>query len=99
MKNLKSRLLPLVNAIFTLVFVVHASIIGYNIKYPEHVSITTYTKDLKDMEEFPVSFKICVKELVNSQDRYRKFGSKNVWSFYRGISTESLDEMYINKLL
>ena len=81
--ELKSRLPLLVNTIFSLVFFVHVAIIGYGIKYPEDLSTKTYKKELN---EFPVSFKICVKELVNSQDRYKKFGYQNIWSFYRGMT-------------
>ena len=38
------------------------------------------------LDEFPVSFQICVKEQTNSQDRYIKFGYDNIWSFYKGIT-------------
>ena len=73
----------LMNFVFSLVLLVHVAFIGYRIKFPQHPSTKMYAKAL---DEFPVSFQICVKEQTNSQDRYIKFGYDNIWSFYKGIT-------------
>ena len=87
--QLKSRLPIIINSVFTLVFLVHAAFIGYGIKYPDQPSIKLYTKDINELDSFPISFKVCVKELVNSSERYEKLGYSNVWDFYKGLKDSS----------
>ena len=85
--QLKSRLpMPIIiNSVFTLVFLVHAAFIGYGIKYPDQPSIKLYKKDVNELDSFPISFKICVKELENPSERYEKVGYSTLWNFYKGI--------------
>ena len=83
--QLKSRLPMIMNTVFTLVFLIHAAFIGYGIKYPDQPSIKLYTKDLSELDSFPISFKICVKELENPSERYNRVGFATVWTFYSGL--------------
>ena len=77
--------LPLyINTFFSFAFFVHVTFIGYGIKYPHAPSVKLFTKNFNELDELPISFKVCVSELTNSHDRYKKFGYNNVWSFYRG---------------
>ena len=87
--QLKSRLPIIINSVFTLVFLVHAAFIGYGIKYPDQPSIKLYKKDVNELDSFPISFKICVKELENPSERYKKVGYSNKWNFFRGIPDSS----------
>ena len=36
------------------------------------------------MEQFPLSFKLCAKEITNISDRYKQFGYTTVYAFYQG---------------
>ena len=87
--ELKSRLPIMINSVFTLVFLVHAAFIGYGIKYPDHPSIKLYSKDVDELDEFPISFKFCVKELENPFERYKKVGYAHIWDFYKGLTDSS----------
>ena len=82
--QLKTRIPIFINTFFLLIFSIHASIIGFWIIYPENPSTKVYTKDVKDLDAFPLSFKICVRELTNPQYRYTKIGYDNIWSFFKG---------------
>ena len=92
MKNilqLKSRSPIIINTIYTLLFFVHAAYIGYGIKYPDQPSTKLYSKDINELDVFPISFKLCVKELENPLERYKKVGYSNVWDFYKGLPDSS----------
>ena len=43
-------------------------------------------KALHELDEFPVSFQLCVKEQNNPHTRYIKLGYDNIWSFYKGTT-------------
>ena len=43
-----------------------------------------YSRNLRDLHEFPLSFKFCIKELRNASDRYHKFGYNSVYAFFQG---------------
>ena len=87
--KLKSRLPIIINTVFTLVFLVHAAFIGYGIKYPDHPSTKLYSKDINELDSFPISFKLCVKEHENPLERYKKVGYSNVWDFHKGLKDSS----------
>ena len=87
--RLKSRLSIIINFVFTLVFLVHAAFIGHGIKYPVQPSIKLYSKDVNELDSFPISFKICVKELENPSERYKKVGYSTVWNFFKGLPDSS----------
>ena len=60
------------------------SSIAYHINHPDFPSVKVYSRNLKDLQQFPLSFKLCAKELTNGSERYRKFGYNNVYAFYQG---------------
>ena len=86
--KLKLRLPFFIKSVFTLFFFVHATLIGYSIKYPDYPSTKQYTKDLNKMISFPLNVDICVIEQTNSNDRYSRFGYDTIWSFYKGITRD-----------
>ena len=65
-------------------FIIHISTIAYNIKHPDFPSVKIYSRNLKDLDEFPLSFKLCARELTNITDRYKEFGYRNVYAFFQG---------------
>ena len=84
MKRILQKLPFLFNGTLVIAFIIHISIIAYNIKHPDFPSVKVYSKNLQDLDEFPLSFKLCARELSNITDRYREFGYNNVWSFFQG---------------
>ena len=61
------------NIIFSIIFLIHITSIGYNILYPEVPETVVYNRNLKEID-FPMNFRICVHELYNSSSRYQRFG-------------------------
>ena len=91
-KLLKKKNIPFfLNAVFTLVFFIHASSIGYKIRYPEHPSTKIYTKNVNEFDVFQLSFKLCVHELGNIHKRYSNLGYETIWSFYKGWQYDIYD--------
>ena len=76
------RITIFLNLIFLIIFLVHVMSIGYALKHPEHPSIIIYNKKLSE-SDFPISFKLCIKELENVFERHRRLG---YWDFFMGIS-------------
>ena len=76
------RFTVFLNLIFLIIFLVHVISIGYALKYPEHPSTIIYNTKLDDIE-FPISFKLCIKELENVYERYSNLG---YWDFFMGTS-------------
>ena len=83
MKQNMKKLAYILNATLVIAFIIHISLIGYNIKHPDVPSVRVYTRELKDLN-FPLSFKLCVKEHKRIKDRYLKYGYNNVHSFFQG---------------
>ena len=67
-----------------LTFITHITFIGYNIKYPDIPSVRVFSEDLRNIKDFPLSFKLCAEEETNMEERYRKFGYQNIQAFYQG---------------
>ena len=59
--------------------------IEYNLQNPKYPSVRIYKKNLSDIE-FPISFKLCVRELNNNNIRYQKHGYKNEYYYFLGES-------------
>ena len=74
-----------INVIFFALFLSHLSIICYQSLNPNVPSIRVFKEDLQKID-FPISFKICVKELENITARYEKVGYPHNYYFYLGIS-------------
>ena len=75
----------LINIMFSISFIIHITSIAYFLKHPSYPNIKVYQQDL-DKKEFPLSFKICLRELVNQTDIYENLGYKNVKDFFLGAS-------------
>ena len=84
MKRILQKIPFLFNGTLVIAFIIHVSTIAYNIKHPDFPSVKVYSKKLQDLDEFPLSFKLCARELVNISDRYRKFGYNDVYAFFQG---------------
>ena len=76
---------PVLNAILLVACVTHVIINAYNELYPDIPSVIEYKTDLGNID-FPVSFKICLKEIDNKTERYEKYGYVNHWDFFYGKS-------------
>ena len=86
--TLKNLLPFILKGFFTIAFLVHITIIGYNLKYPDHPSFMTYNQDLKDLQ-FPMTFKICIQSMENLFDRHNKIGYADDRKLFSGESTFS----------
>ena len=84
MNRIIQKIPILVNGILVIAFIIHISTIAYNIKHPDFPSVKVYSRDLKDLDEFPLSFKLCARELTNISDRYKEFGYSSVYAFFQG---------------
>ena len=84
MKSILQKLPFLFNSTLVIAFIIHISIIAYNIKHPDFPSVKVYSKNLQDLDEFPISFKLCARELTNMTGRYREFGYNDVYAFFQG---------------
>ena len=73
-----------INVIFFALFLAHLSIICYQSLNPNVPSIRVFKEDLHEID-FPISFKICAKELKNITARYEKVGYQHDYYFYLGI--------------
>ena len=95
LQKVKLRLPLILNTVFALVFFVHSTMIGYGIMYPDEPTTKFYRKKFSDLDSFPLNFKICVKELTNPNNRYSKFGYKDIWAFYRGTDGEEVNGTWV----
>ena len=75
----------LIKAVFSIAFLVHVTSIAYFLKHPIYPNIKVYQQDLENTE-FPLSFKICLRELENQTEIYENLGYKNVKDFFLGAS-------------
>ena len=82
----------LVNLIFTVLCVLHVTITLHSIINPAEPEIKIYDKAAKDIS-FPILFKVCGKEMVNSSQRFRNFGYENALGFFSGFSQYSDDTL------
>ena len=91
-KNLKnmnicsrSSVRKVASFVFTIVFFVHIIRIGCDLYYPDNPHVKIYTKILKNMQ-FPISIRLCVREMENTTHRYNKIGYENEKYFFIGRS-------------
>ncbi len=52
--------------------------------FPDYPSVKSYKKNMKDIE-FPISFKLCVRELGTTM-RYSRYGYSDEYDFFEGRS-------------
>ena len=79
------KISPIINVVLAIACLSHISINAYNFLYPKNPSLTVYEKELGSID-FPVSFKICVREIKNKTKRYKDYGYKDVLKFFYGKS-------------
>ena len=75
----------IINVVFSIAFFVHITFIAYFLKNPLYPNIKVYQQDFSKTE-FPLSFKICLRELENQTEIYENLGYKNVKDFFLGAS-------------
>ena len=63
----------------------HICFLFYNTVHPELPEIKVYQKGLDEIE-FPLSFLVCVHEMVHVSGRYRRLGYSDYIDFYYGQS-------------
>ena len=83
-KHLKN-IIFCINIILCLVCVVHISVNGYYILYPDLPDIRVSKDDLQNID-FPLAFKLCVIEKENISARYTNVGYESDVAFFKGKS-------------
>ena len=83
-----TKVVHLLNLVFTIMCLCHVSFTLYNAVNPPRPEIKVYDKALKDVP-FPILFKICGKEIYNSSRRFKEYGYEDEWSFYTGTNSFS----------
>ena len=73
-----------VNFIIVVVCIVHISLTGYKVLFPDLPSIRIQDKSLKDID-FPLFIQMCVSE-IEKTDIFTHFGYDNEIEFYFGKS-------------
>ena len=71
---------------------VHIFYIGYCNVYPAVPNVRVLKSDLNEMI-FPITFKICMKEIKPDNTRFNKYGYLNEWSYFRGQSMFDEEKM------
>ena len=85
MSSLLHKIVISIKTLFVIICLVHISSITYFLIYPEFPDIRIYKRDLQDIE-FPLSFKICVSDVIGADKRYKNFGYTNDFDFFAGES-------------
>ena len=80
-----TKVLHLLNLVFTIMCLCHVSFTLYNAVNPPRPEIKVYDKALKDVP-FPILFKFCGKEIHNTSRRFIEYGYEDEFSFFAGIS-------------
>ena len=79
------RVVAFINVFFSVIFLMHISILVYYILNPEIPEILVSKKNLNEIE-FPMTFRICAFELNDTVSRYKLFGYNNHDDYFRGRS-------------
>ena len=80
-----TKVVHLLNLVFTVMCLCHVSFTLYNAVNPPRPEIKVYDKALEDVP-FPILFKFCGKEIHNRSGRFKKYGYEDEVSFYEGTS-------------
>ena len=72
------KISPIINFVLAIACLSHISINAYNTLYPEIPSLKVYEKELGNID-FPISFKLCVREIHNTTKRYEDYGYYNAF--------------------
>ena len=79
------KVVAFIHVVFSVIFLIHISTIGYDILYPEVPEIVVNKRNLNDID-FPMTFRICAFELYDTVSRYQSFGYDSYPNFFRGRS-------------
>ena len=79
------RIVAFINVFFSVIFLMHISVLMYTILYPEIPEILVSKKNLNEIE-FPMTFRICAFELNDTVSRYQSFGYAHYGDYFRGRS-------------
>ena len=83
--NLKKKCNTVIYAVIIAACLIHIFTLWYTTLSPDHPDIKVYEKHLNEIE-FPLSFLVCVNDLVNMTGRYKRLGYSNEWGFFTGKS-------------
>ena len=78
------KISPIIKFVLAVACLSHIGINAYNTLYPEIPSLKVYEKELGNID-FPVSFKLCVREISNITKRYKNYGYDEPFDFFLGI--------------
>ena len=84
------------NFVFFCAFICHILIIAYGLRFPSIPSVKVYYKEMNNIE-FPLIFKLCVRELKHSNQRYMKLGYADEMQFYYGLINPENKTYDLNK--
>ena len=84
-KNMPNKFYVTLNFFIILSCASHICFLFYNTVYPDLPDIKVYQRSLEEVE-FPLSFLVCVHEMVHVSGRYKKLGYSNYADFYFGRS-------------
>ena len=73
-----------INIIIIIICIVHVSLTGYHVLFPDLPSIRIQDKTLKDIE-FPLFIQVCVSEIERT-DMFTHLGYEHEINFYLGKS-------------
>ena len=79
------KISPIINFVLAVSCLSQIIINAYNILYPEIPSFKVYEKELGNID-FPISFKLCVREISNINKRYKEYGYDETFDFFVGKS-------------
>ena len=79
-----SQCLLCAHIIVMVAFVVHFSVIAYEMKYPKYPSIMIRKTDLRNID-FPVVFKFCVGDVENNE-KFQRLGYADRYDVFMGNS-------------
>ena len=74
----------LINSIIVVICIVHVSLTGYNVLFPELPSFRIQEKTLENIE-FPLFIQVCVSEIKRT-DMFTQLGYDHEFDFYFGKS-------------
>ena len=84
MKDIIKLVTFILNLFFFVAFLVHIVTIGYDMIFPNNPSVRIYEKELREID-FPITFKLCVKD-SNDILRYNRLGYSDESRFFYGRS-------------
>ena len=79
------KISPIINFVLAVACLSQIIINAYNTLYPEIPSLKVYEKELGNID-FPISFKLCVREISNINKRYKDYGYHEPFDFFIGKS-------------